>query len=289
MKVDYLNDTKNISSRSPQVMVENVGKVFSSGNKEVVALKDINLTIYSGEFVVILGPSGCGKSTLLNAIAGFSLPTSGRVYANGVEVTLPGPDRGMVFQEYALFPWMTVAENIAFGLEIKKLPKQAISEKVDTLLAKLQLHEFRDRFPKDLSGGMKQRVAIARVLALDPPMMLMDEPFGALDALTRRTMQDELLRIWLEFRKTIIFVTHGIEESIYLADRVVVMTYRPGTIKQIVPVELSRPRDVGSPKFISLQKELTTLVMEEQLRFRNEEIREPARDESGREENGQGA
>ena len=282
-----MNDTKNKHSRSPHVMVENVGKVFSSGDKEVVALKGINLTIFNGEFVTILGPSGCGKSTLLNAIAGFSLPTSGRVVANGVEVTMPGPDRGMVFQEYALFPWMTVAENIAFGLEIKKLPKQAIREKVDTLLAKLQLLEFRDRFPKDLSGGMKQRVAIARVLALDPPMMLMDEPFGALDALTRRTMQDELLRIWLEFKKTIIFVTHGIEESIYLADRVVVMTYRPGTIKQIVPVELSRPRDVSLPRFISLQKELTSLVMEEQLRFRNEEIREPRKDVSARDESGQ--
>jgi NitT/TauT family transport system ATP-binding protein len=180
----------------------------------------------------------------------------------------------MVFQEYALFPWMTVADNISFGLKMKKLPKQKIREKVDTLLAKLQLQDFKDRFPKDLSGGMKQRVAIARVLALDPPMMLMDEPFGALDALTRRNLQDELLRIWLEFRKTVIFVTHSIEESIYLADRVVVMTYRPGTVKQIVPVELSRPRDVSSLRFISLQKELASLVMEEQMRYRNEEIEE---------------
>lgn len=254
------------------MVIENVDKVFSSGDKEVIALKGIDLTIYNGEFITILGPSGCGKSTLLNAIAGFSLPTSGRVIANGREVTMPGPDRGMVFQEYALFPWMTVAENIAFGLEIKKLPKQAIKKKVDALLAKLQLHDFQDCYPKDLSGGMKQRVAIARVLALDPPMMLMDEPFGALDALTRRTMQDELLRIWMELKKTIIFVTHGIEESIYLADRVVVMTYRPGTIKRIVPVEFSRPRDMSSPRFICLQKELTSLVMEEQMRFRNEEM-----------------
>lgn len=153
---------------------------------------------------------------------------SGRLVANGVDVALPGTDRGMVFQEYALFPWMTVAENIAFGLEIKKMPRREIREKVDALLEKLQLIDFRDRFPKDLSGGMKQRVAIARVLALDSPMMLMDEPFGALDALTRRNLQDELLRIWMDFRKTIIFVTHSIEESIYLADRVVAMTYRPG-------------------------------------------------------------
>jgi NitT/TauT family transport system ATP-binding protein len=273
-EVASLDITKDINSLAPQVIIENVDKVFSSGQREVIALKGITLTISNGEFVSILGPSGCGKSTLLNAIAGFSLPTSGRLVANGVEVTLPGPDRGMVFQEYALFPWMTVADNIAFGLKVKKLPKQEIREKVDTLLAKLQLLDFRDRFPKDLSGGMKQRVAIARVLALDPPMMLMDEPFGALDALTRRNLQDELLRIWMEFRKTVIFVTHSIEESIYLADRVVVMTYRPGTIKQIVGVELSRPRDVSSLQFIRLQKELTSLVMEEQMRYRNEEMEE---------------
>ena len=263
------------TSRFPQVIIENVNKVFSSGDKEVIALKNINLTIDNGEFVALLGPSGCGKSTLLNAIAGFSPPTSGRVVTDGVEVTWPGPDRGMVFQEYALFPWMTVAQNISFGLEIKKLPKREISQKVDALLAQLQLTDFRHRFPKDLSGGMKQRVAIARVLALDPPTMLMDEPFGALDALTRRTLQDELLRIWMEFKKTIIFVTHGIEESIYLADRVAVMTYRPGTIKQIIPVGLSRPRDVSSLEFISLQKEITKLVMEEQMRHRNEEMAAP--------------
>ena len=269
-----MNITKNIDSLAPQVIMENVHKIFSSGQREVIALKGITLSISNGEFVSILGPSGCGKSTLLNAIAGFSLPTSGRLVANGVEVTLPGPDRGMVFQEYALFPWMTVADNISFGLKIKKLPKQKIRERVDALLVKLQLQDFRERFPKDLSGGMKQRVAIARVLALDPPMMLMDEPFGALDALTRRNLQDELLRIWMEFRKTVIFVTHSIEESIYLADRVVVMTYRPGTIKQIVPVELSRPRDVSSLQFISLQKELTSLVMEEQMRHLDEEVAE---------------
>ena len=256
----------------PQVIVENVGKVFSVGGRAVVALKDIDLSVMNGEFVAILGPSGCGKSTLLNAIAGFSLPTSGRVIANGVPVTAPGPDRGMVFQEYALFPWMTVEENIAFGLEIKGAQKQEIRDKVDGLLGKLQLLEFRDRFPKDLSGGMKQRVAIARVLALDPPIMLMDEPFGALDALTRRNMQDELLRIWNEFRKTVIFVTHGIEESIYLADRVVVMTYRPGTIKRNVPIDLPRSRDISSTSFIALQKDLTALVMEEQRRCHDEEL-----------------
>ncbi|MDA8405463.1 MAG: ABC transporter ATP-binding protein [Deltaproteobacteria bacterium] len=264
-------ESKALCSSCPELVIENIYKVFKSGQGEIFALERINLSINKGEFVAILGPSGCGKTTLLNTIAGFSPPSSGRVLVNGVEVTSPGPDRGMVFQEYALFPWMSVEKNISFGLEIKKLARSEIKNRVDVLLEKLQLLDFRRRFPKDLSGGMKQRVAIARVLALDSPIMLMDEPFGALDALTRRTMQDELLRIWLEFKKTIIFVTHGIQESIYLADRIVVMTYRPGTIKQVVPVTLPRPRDESSTQFIEIQKYLSKLVMEEQMRFRNSE------------------
>ena len=173
----------------------------------------------------------------------------------------------MVFQEYALFPWMTVEKNIAFGLEIKGMDQSAITAKVDELLAMLSLSDFRHRFPKDLSGGMRQRVAIARILALDPPVMLMDEPFGALDALTRRTLQDELLRIWAEFAKTVIFVTHSIEEALYLADRILVMTYRPGRLKRDIAVPLPRPRDTAAPEFNALKRELATLVMEEQTRF----------------------
>jgi NitT/TauT family transport system ATP-binding protein len=172
----------------------------------------------------------------------------------------------MVFQEYALFPWMTVERNVAFGLEMKGTPRIELRARVDALLAKLHLREFRHRFPKDLSGGMRQRVAIARALAIDAPMLLMDEPFGALDALTRRNLQDELLRIWAELKVTILFVTHGIEESIYLADRVAVMTYRPGTVKRIVPVTLPRPRDPASPEFNALKRDLSALVMEEQAR-----------------------
>ena len=236
-----------------------------------MALTGIDLDIRAGEFVCLLGPSGCGKSTLLNAIAGFSPPTTGRITVDGRPVTAPGPDRGMVFQEYALFPWMTVERNVAFGLEIKGVLRQRIRDTVDALLAQLRLTDFRDRFPKDLSGGMRQRVAIARVLAIDPPMLLMDEPFGALDALTRRDLQDELLRIWAELTKTIVFVTHSIEESIYLADRVVVMTYRPGTMKRIVPVTLPRPRDPASPEFNLLKKQVTELVMEEQRRHEADE------------------
>ncbi|MCX8522088.1 MAG: ABC transporter ATP-binding protein, partial [Rhodoferax sp.] len=225
-----------------------------------------------GQFVCLLGPSGCGKSTLLNAIAGFSLPSSGSISAGGQAVSGPGPERGMVFQEYALFPWMTVEKNIAFGLEIKGLGAAQIQQTVRTLLEKLGLYDFRSRYPKDLSGGMRQRVAIARILALDSPILLMDEPFGALDALTRRNLQDELLRIWAELGKTVIFVTHSIEEAIYLADRIVVMTYRPGTVKRDLLVDLPRLRDPASAAFNALKRELGQLVMEEQQRHHAAEL-----------------
>ena len=263
---------------SAHIVVANAGKVFQTAEREVVALKDINLEIPHGQFVCLLGPSGCGKSTLLNAIAGFALPTSGSISADGKTITAPGPERGMVFQEYALFPWMTVAENIAFGLEVKGQAKAHIAATVDRLLSMLSLSDFRNRYPKDLSGGMRQRVAIARVLALNSPIMLMDEPFGALDALTRRNLQDELLRIWSELKKTIIFVTHSIEEAIYLADRIVVMTYRPGTVKRDLMVELPRLRDPASAEFNALKRELGQLVMEEQQRHHHDELRMAAVD-----------
>lgn len=254
------------------IVVNGVNKIFKTGEREVVALKDIDLEIPRGQFVCLLGPSGCGKSTLLNAVAGFSLPTSGSITADGKAVTGPGPDRGMVFQEYALFPWMTVEQNIAFGLEIKGMDAAQIRPVVTALLEKLGLADFRSRFPKDLSGGMRQRVAIARILALDSPIMLMDEPFGALDALTRRNLQDELLRIWSETGKTVIFVTHSIEEAIYLADRIVVMTYRPGTVKRDIIVDLPRLRDPSSAEFNALKRELGLLVMEEQQRHHQSEL-----------------
>ena len=256
-----------------QIIVNNVQKVFKTPGKDVIALKDINLEIKQGEFVCLLGPSGCGKSTLLNAVAGFALPSSGEITVEGKLITGPGPDRGMVFQEYALFPWMTVAQNIAFGMEVQKKDKAEIDLTVNQLLEMLHLNDFRDRFPKDLSGGMRQRVAIARILALDSPIMLMDEPFGALDALTRRNLQDELLRIWNKLGKTILFVTHSIEESIYLADRIVVMTYRPGTVKRDQYVDMTRPRDPSSAEFNDLKRELGRLVMEEQQRHANDEMK----------------
>ena len=255
------------------IVIRHVDKVFPGAGREVVALRDINLDIPRGQFVCLLGPSGCGKSTLLNAVAGFALPSGGSITADGEPVTGPGPARGMVFQEYALFPWMTVADNIAFGLEIKGQSKAQIAATVDRLLAMLSLSEFRQRYPKDLSGGMRQRVAIARVLALDSPIMLMDEPFGALDALTRRNLQDELLRIWSELKKTILFVTHSIEEAIYLADRIIVMTYRPGTVKRDLLVDLPRLRDPAGPEFNALKRELGPLGLEAQQRHHNHEIR----------------
>jgi NitT/TauT family transport system ATP-binding protein len=261
-----------------QIVIKGVNKVFDSGGRDVVALKDIDLEIPRGQFTCLLGPSGCGKSTLLNAVAGFAAPTSGSITAEGKPVTGPGPERGMVFQEYALFPWMTVEQNIGFGLEIKGMARAEIGRRVAELLKMLSLSDFRQRYPKDLSGGMRQRVAIARVLALDSPIMLMDEPFGALDALTRRNLQDELLRIWAELQKTIIFVTHSIEEAIYLADRIVVMTYRPGMVKRDIMVDLPRMRDPAAPEFNALKRELGTLVMEEQQRHHSDELRMAAVD-----------
>jgi len=249
----------------PALQICGVGMRFGG----IVALDRIDLDVAKGEFVCLLGPSGCGKSTLLNAIAGFTRPTSGEILAFGKRVVEPEPERAMVFQEYALFPWMTVRENVAFGLRIRG--DREARAKADALLDKLALRGFGDRFPKDLSGGMRQRVALARCLALDAPMLLMDEPFGALDALTRRSMQDELLRIWTELQQTIVFVTHGIEESLLLADRVVVMTYRPGTVKKIVTVALPRPRDEATPEFSTALRGITQLVREEQRRHERDE------------------
>ena len=251
------------------ISIRGVAKSFDS----VVALEAIDLDVAKGELLCLLGPSGCGKSTLLNIVAGFLAPTTGEVIADGTRVTDPGPDRGMVFQEYALFPWMTVRANVAFGLEMRG--DRDVRAKVDALLAKLRLTEFADRFPKDLSGGMRQRVAIARILALDSPVLLMDEPFGALDALTRRNLQEELLRIWTELGKTILFVTHSIDESITLADRIAVMTYRPGRIKAIVDVPIARPRDAASLEFNALKRTLSSMVMEEQRRHEADEVSAP--------------
>jgi NitT/TauT family transport system ATP-binding protein len=229
-------------------------KVFPKGADQLVALEDINLEVMDGEFVCILGPSGCGKTTLLRIIAGLEQKTSGSMALKGKEITGPGPDRGMVFQEFALFPWRTVRRNIEFGLEVKGVPAAKQRESSQKYIDLVGLKGFEDSHPNQLSGGMKQRVGIARALANEPAILLMDEPFGALDAQTRNQMQKELLRIWSETRKTIIFITHSVDEAVFLSDRVVVLTSRPGRVKTVHRIELPRPRDRASQDFINLRK-----------------------------------
>jgi len=222
--------------------VKEVSKLFEAEGKEMEALRDVNLSIDEGDFVCFIGPSGCGKTTLLRIIAGLERPSSGEVYLEGMPIIKPGPERGMVFQEYSLFPWRTVLDNVAFGLELKGLSKAERYERSRPFIKMVGLETFENRYPHELSGGMKQRVAISRALVNDPKALLMDEPFGALDAQTRNIMQSELLKIWETDRKTVIFVTHSVDEAIYLADKIVIMSARPGRIKDIIDIKLPRPR-----------------------------------------------
>ncbi len=251
-------------SMGHKLEVIGVRKVFQpeDGRAPIVALERFDLGVDDGEFVCLLGPSGCGKSTLLNIVAGFVRPTEGRVSLDGAEVRGPGRDRGVVFQEHALFPWFRVGQNVEFGLKMAGVPRDERAGIADRYLDLVGLHPFRPAFPKELSGGMKQRVAIARALANDPKILLMDEPFGALDAQTRRLMQDELTKIWSATGKTILFVTHAIEESLLLADRVVVMSSRPGRIKALLAVPLSRPRSDVAADFVALKAEIQELLRE---------------------------
>ena len=225
-----------------------------------MALQDAVLDVTEKEFVCLIGASGCGKSTLLRIIAGFEPPSEGVVRVAGAAVAGPGPDRGMVFQDYGLFPWLSVRGNIGFGPAARGRPKREVAETVERYLDVVGLRRFADSFPHQLSGGMKQRVAIARVLANDARVVLMDEPFGALDAMTRERLQDELLDLWQRTGLTVIFVTHSIEEAIFLADRVVVMSPSPGRIVADVKVVLERPRDVSSPEFNEMRRSLGALL-----------------------------
>jgi NitT/TauT family transport system ATP-binding protein len=236
--------------------IRGVTKRFAAGDVEVEALAPVDLTIPQGEFVCLIGASGCGKSTLLRIIAGFEEPTTGEALIYGNAITGPGSDRGMVFQDYALFPWMTVRENIGFGPRQRKLPQGEIQGITNEFLKMVGLERFADRYPSQLSGGMKQRVAIARVLANDANILLMDEPFGALDALTREQLQNELLQIWARTGVTTIFVTHSVEEAVLLADRVLVMSAGPGRIDGDFRIELARPRDVSSPEFNAVRRDI---------------------------------
>lgn len=250
------------------VVIDQVGRIFPGhrGGADVVALQPTSLTVTDNDFITILGPSGCGKSTMLRIVAGLDRATSGQVTLDGAAVRGPGADRGMVFQSYTLFPWLTIAENVAFGLREKGVPEKERMDIARQWCARVGLSGFENHYPKQLSGGMQQRTAIARALANDPKILLLDEPFGALDNQTRALMQEMLLDIWQRERKTVLFVTHDIEEAIFLGQRCVVMSARPGRIKADIPITLPYPRHYTlktSPEFSALKARLTEEIRAE--------------------------
>ena len=248
---------------APKIRIQGLSKSFSPNGGSGAALAGVDLEVREREFLCLLGPSGCGKSTLLNLVAGFLAPTTGTVLVDGRAVTGPGADRGVVFQEYVLFPWLTVAGNVEFGPRLAGTAAEARQRAVRRYLDLVGLSAHAEKFPSQLSGGMKQRVAIARALANDPAIILMDEPFGALDAQTREVLQDELARIQRVEHKTVVFVTHSIREAVYLADRVVVMTSAPGRIKRIFDIDLPEVRDRFAPEFTHYESAITRVVKEE--------------------------
>ncbi|MFJ4777449.1 ABC transporter ATP-binding protein [Streptomyces sp. NPDC088762] len=251
-----------------KIVFDAVTKAFG----DFTALDGIDLEIGAGEFVVVVGPSGCGKSTLLDLLGGLSAPTAGRILLDGKPVTGPGLDRGIVFQQYALLPWRTAQGNVEFGLEATGVPRRQRAARAREFLELVGLTGFEDRHPHQLSGGMRQRVAIARSLAYDPDVLLMDEPFAALDALTRESLQDELRRIWQSTGKTVVFITHGIEEAVYLGQRVAVMTSRPGRVKEVVPISFGHREGLlgealrSSPEFARYRHEIWDLLHDEVAR-----------------------
>ena len=260
----------------PSLLIDGVSRTFPGvrGGPPTRALEPTAFRVGDNDFITILGPSGCGKSTLLRIVAGLDRPTSGRVLLDGTPVAAPGPDRGMVFQSYTLFPWLTVRENICFGLVEKGMPKARRREIADFFIAKTGLRGFENHFPKMLSGGMQQRTALARALANDPKILLLDEPFGALDNQTRALMQELLLGIWEADRKTVLFVTHDIEEAIFLASRVVVMSARPGRVKTDIAVALPHPRDYRiktTPEFAAYKAQLTEEIRVESIKAAEEQ------------------
>ena len=254
-----------------KVSIRNVVKKYDTRNGEMIALNGANLDIMENEFICVIGPSGCGKSTLLNIIAGLLEPTSGEVIVDGHKVEGTGVDRGVVFQQYALFPWLTVKKNVQFGLKLQGKSQTEMDAIAEKYIKMVGLEKFIDSYPKELSGGMKQRVAIARAYAVNPSVLLMDEPFGALDAQTRTQLQTELLKTWESERKTCFFITHDVDEAIILAQRVIVMSARPGRIKDIVDIDIPYPRDQEtkmSPRFMELKNHIWSQVYQEYLEVR---------------------
>lgn len=257
------------TSTKGSIRIDNVSITFGERDNQHHAVDSTTLTVKCGEFVCILGPSGCGKSTLLNAVAGYIKPTTGEVLVDDVKVEKPGPDRGMVFQQYSLLPWKTVYENVAFGPLMAGLSRRKASEITNTSLSMVGLLKFAKRYPAELSGGMQQRVGIARALANYPSVLLMDEPFGALDAQTRLTMQENLLDIWKDYGTTVMFVTHDVDEAVFLADRVLIMSAAPGRIVKDLSIDLPRPRNIDmatDKRYISARKECLDIIREESRR-----------------------
>ncbi len=257
--------------RNVKVKIDHVEKIYDGRQGKMIALNGVDLDIYENEFVCVVGPSGCGKSTLLNIIAGLLEPTSGAVYVDGKKVEGTGMERGVVFQQYALFPWLTVKKNVMFGLKLKGLPEDEAEAIAMKYIKMVQLEDFVNAYPKELSGGMKQRVAIARAYAVQPEVLLMDEPFGALDAQTRTQLQAELIQTWQEEKKTCFFITHDVEEAIILATKVIVMSARPGRIKRIIDVNLPYPRTQDlkmQPEFMNLKAEIWGEVYQEYMEVR---------------------
>ncbi len=254
-----------------KVSIQGVQKKYHTRKGDVVALSGVDFDIRENEFICVIGPSGCGKSTLLNIIAGLLEPTSGQILVDGKPIKGTGTDRGVVFQQYALFPWLTVKKNVEFGLKLKGMSKEECDEVAMKYLRMVDLEKFADSYPKELSGGMKQRVAIARAYAMNPQVLLMDEPFGALDAQTRTQLQSELLKAWQEENKTCFFVTHDIEEAIVLATKVVIMSARPARIKEVVDIDIPYPRDQEtkmSQRFVELKNHIWGQVYQEYLQVR---------------------
>lgn len=247
------------------IEIKNLRKVFKTDDSETVAIEDFTLTIKKGELISIIGPSGCGKSTLLRCIAGLEAPTSGTISSGEKQFTEPGADRGMVFQDFALFPWRSVRKNVEFGLETGGVPKEERRERAEKMLKLVGLEKFMDARVHQLSGGMKQRVAIARAFATKPEIILMDEPFGALDAQTRNIMQNELVNLLGKTNQTIIFITHSVEEAVFLSDRIAILTKRPSTIKNVVELPWPKPRDRTDPEFVAVRKKILQELEEENV------------------------
>jgi NitT/TauT family transport system ATP-binding protein len=243
------------------LIIQNLTRTFPRENgTTLTAIENLSLTVHDKEFVCVLGPSGCGKTTLLRMIAGLDTASSGEILLDGERISGPNPKVGIVFQEYSLFPWRSVIDNIAFGLEMRGFARTERNRVAEQYLDLVGLTQFRESYPSELSGGMRQRVAVARALALEPVVLLMDEPFGAIDAQTRNMLQHELLGIWEKTKKTIIFITHSVDEAVFLADRIVALTPRPGTICEIIPIDQVRPRDRTSVEFAQIRRHVLDLI-----------------------------